>query len=66
MADRTLTVTNKGEAHQSSLADTIPGSVAAGALNIVISDTTTNDDVVRGLRNALDFARREPKRVHGL
>lgn len=66
MADRTLTVTAKGEAHQAGLADTIPGSVAAGTVAIVMADGITNDDVQRALRLAEDIARRDPKRVNGV
>jgi hypothetical protein len=66
MADRTLTVTAKGEAHQAGLADTIPGSVAAGTVCVVMADGLTNDDLLRALGLATDVARRDPKRINGV
>ena len=38
MPNRTLTVPANGAAHQCTLADTIPGSIAAGTVAVVIAD----------------------------
>lgn len=65
MADRTLTITAAAAEHQGSLADTIPGSVAAGTVAIVMANGMTNRDVKRALKQAMDLARRDPTRVNG-
>ena len=66
MVDRVMTVPLGASAHQVTVADASSGSAGAGVMRIVIVDTTTNDAVIRGLRVALEAARRAPSQMTGV
>lgn len=66
MADRVMTVSTIGAAHQTTIADASSGSAAASVIKVVIVDGTTPAQLRRGLQNALESARLNPTQMTGI